>query len=404
MAHRKWVALLCAFLAAGDPAPPCTSAADCEYLGTCLSNGTCACKTGFTGPTCAQLDLAPADPKRAVQWPLGQSFTNETAYGWGFSVVRGDDGWYEGVANVGCYDTKGQVDGTFNVHVRSRDPSGGWEFVRALTPPTSFNPHLVRAPDGRYVLFFRVNDLNNWPACTGVAAGGPPSTIAPYITRDMIAEYLSGSCDGNGVCMFIAVSSAGMSGPWDVKPINITGGGCDDLHKSNPSGLFLQDGRVLIAFRYNLHGEGVSIAVADSVEGPFQAVVRCNYTDGLTTWGEDPFLWQDASDETVHMYYHSYRFQRTGWPSLHAFSKTGDLWNVTQSYTGVGAYSTNVTFSDGSKGVYSRRERPELLFDEQGVPMLFYSAIQEEKAGVGAGDGDEPGFPYSFSLAQPVRR
>lgn len=33
--------------------------------------------------------------------------------------------------------------------------------------PTAFNPHLIRASNGTYILYFRVNDMDDYPACLG---------------------------------------------------------------------------------------------------------------------------------------------------------------------------------------------------------------------------------------------
>jgi hypothetical protein len=65
--------------APSDAAPPldvnvvslgCVDDEDCELLGECRANGVCVCAPGFTGPTCGQLDLAPADAStRGRVWP-----------------------------------------------------------------------------------------------------------------------------------------------------------------------------------------------------------------------------------------------------------------------------------------------------------------------------------------------
>jgi hypothetical protein len=57
------------------------------------------------------------------------------------------------------------------VHLQSRRPDGDFRLVSVLAPPTSFNPHLVIAPDHSYfALYFRVNAVDTLcvlriPAC-----------------------------------------------------------------------------------------------------------------------------------------------------------------------------------------------------------------------------------------------
>ena len=38
------------------------------------------------------------------------------------------------------------------VHVSSTRPDGGYSFVKVMAPATSFNPHLVRSPQGMFAL------------------------------------------------------------------------------------------------------------------------------------------------------------------------------------------------------------------------------------------------------------
>ena len=55
--------------------------------------------------------------------------------------------------------------------------------------PTAFNPHLIRAPNGTFILYYRVNDKGDYAGCLG--ASGPranTSTLRPYIDRDEITH------------------------------------------------------------------------------------------------------------------------------------------------------------------------------------------------------------------------
>lgn len=98
----------------------CVTQDDCELLGECnTATGKCNCFSGFTGPSCAQVDLKPTSATTAAvmaAWPPaggyggGRSDANR-AYGWGFSVApdrSAGSNLLHAIANVGCYgDGKG---------------------------------------------------------------------------------------------------------------------------------------------------------------------------------------------------------------------------------------------------------------------------------------------------------
>ena len=220
----------------------------------------------------------------------------------------------------------------------------------------------------------------------------------------MIAEYLSGSCDGNGVCMFIAVSSAGMSGPWDVKPINITGGGLhDDLHKSSRPGSFCKTAAC------SLHSDTTPsrrkvFPSPSRITSRARSRPSCAATSRrFDNVGEDPFLWQDAS-KTKPFTCIITRTDSRGPAGPHfTLFKTGDLWNVTQSYTGVGAYSTNVTFSDGSKSLFPS-SGPNCFLTSKECQCCFIAPFKRRKLVLVLEIADRPGFPYSFSSPVPPAR
>jgi hypothetical protein len=75
------------------------------------------------------------------------------------------------------------VTGTFSALLSSNKPDRDYTFLKAVTPPTSFNPHMIRAPNGTYLLYFRVNDLDAHPVCTGdPAVKGTPTPLIPACT------------------------------------------------------------------------------------------------------------------------------------------------------------------------------------------------------------------------------
>jgi hypothetical protein len=140
----------------------------------------------------------------------------------------------------------------------------------------------------------------------------------------------------------------------------------------------------------------VAVARAASLRGPFRHLAN------LSTCGEDPFLWQDRRDSSLHMIFHVEDERAYGeWPSLHAFSSDGGLtWGVSASPDRRGAYSTSVLYGEGEPGErFQRRERPELILDLDGRPRWLLSAVMRSDTHQVASYCK---WGYSFSLAQSV--
>ena len=80
----------------------------------------------------------------------------------------------------------------------------------------------------------------------------------------------------------------------------------------------------------------------------------------------------------------------------HAFSRDGVAWTLSATP----AYDYRVAFSDGSATTFSRRERPQLVFDpETGAPTHLINGVQLPRA---AQPGDSQG-DYTYSIIVPLR-
>ena len=55
----------------------------------------------------------------------------------------------------------------------------------------------------------------------------------------------------------------------------------------------------------------------------------------------------------------------------HAWSRDGVEWSEPR----VGAYNTTVVFTDGTSMTCQRRERPQMVQDEHGVPLVMFSGV-----------------------------
>jgi hypothetical protein len=316
------------------------------------------------------------------------------------------------------------------VHVTSKYPDRGFEPAGIFMAPTAFNPHLIQAPNGTYILYFRVNDMDDYAACDGAHSDRVNSTALPtYIDRADIT-HTDPSGEGPGANMYVAWADT-MAGPWRARKVEISGMG--SLHISNPSIALLADHRVMLAYRFNpSHGEQNGFAIAESFLGPFVSSANLTKAPGND---EDPsvhslaiivielatyslqvplravatmcrFLWQEKQDGSLHILYHN------GPRGLHAFSADGTEWR--KSPTNSSAFTLNVNFTDGHIVRLARRERPEILFDTSGAPLFLYNGANTENetlppesigdlAHHAVGESRRRGFGHAFSLVQPVR-
>eukprot|EP00041_Stephanoeca_diplocostata_P018746 m.396028 g.396028 ORF g.396028 m.396028 type:complete len:409 (+) comp21107_c0_seq1:107-1333(+) len=379
----------------------CQSDDDCSLLGTCTS-GKCKCDIGFKGESCAQLDLVPvASLNDGWQWPE-RTVGNVSA--WGFTVVHDTaDGLYHAITDVscGCADPSPVRSCTeftgvlarggyasMLVHMSSTQPTGPWRVEGVVSPPTSFNPQLIRSPSGTFVLIFRVNAVDPQPVCIGNSSQSDPALLrSAYLhicERPGQTNCFHGGDPEHGTNMYVATASQ-MKGPWTVASLSVQGEG--SLHVSNPSLFYPKagtppaaHGKVWMTFRFNSpHGETIGFGTADSVEGPFVAVANLSCSGC-----EDPFLWQ-CSKGYLHMLDHQ------GAVSYMAHSRDGTTWTYPTESSAV-AISVNVSTSGPKPLVLSRRERPSIYFDSDSMqPKVLYN---------GASIKDQNGVHRAFSFAQ----
>jgi hypothetical protein len=360
----------------------CADDGDCEFNGSCHM-ATCACASGWTGPSCGELNFAPVPSLATAElWPTAAAISAGSASAWGFSTPLFDaaDNLYHAFSTVAC--GKDGVVGSgggdsFIVHLVSATPDGGWSLRSAFTPQTTFGPMSARALDGTFVVIFRVNLLLNTSACAGNNTDPmPPSFLAN--SEIPASDLVSGDPEA-GTSIYVA-SAARATGPWTVDRINITGAG--DIHKSNPAITQLPDGRWAMAYRYNPKGGSLNaVALADSFKGPYNCIA--NLTEGMGG-DEDPFFFysnETAGDPPLptgvllgHMIYHNHNF------GYHAFGKLdGSPWRVSPTHSH--AFTLNVTAEDGSTTYLARRERPALRFDEATQkPVALINGVQNASA------------------------
>jgi len=167
--------------------------------------------------------------------------------------------------------------------------------------------------------------------------------------------------------------------PW--KQIEITGSGLDG---TNPSAYVFDNGTALLAYRYNDAdgNERIGLARATHWSGTYSIVHQPLFSESWAV-DEDPYIWRDTRGN-FHMLTHHFHPQG----GFHAFSRDGLDW----TYGGL-AYNVTVEWDDGTKMDMKRRERPELVFDSKGVPLLLFNGVEPNPTLL----------DFSFGMVQPIK-
>ena len=107
---------------------------------------------------------------------------------------------------------------------------------------------------------------------------------------------------------------------------------------------------------------------------------------------EDPFVWLDR-DGHFHALFHKLTDEH---PSAggHAYSRDGWTWTLTDT----AAFTTDVRTDDGATHAFFRRERPHLLFDDDGTtPLALFTSLTNWSSG--APTDTDKAFTFAQSIA-----
>eukprot|EP01060_Flectonema_neradi_P000696 TRINITY_DN10434_c3_g1_i1.p1 TRINITY_DN10434_c3_g1~~TRINITY_DN10434_c3_g1_i1.p1 ORF type:complete len:369 (+),score=70.15 TRINITY_DN10434_c3_g1_i1:42-1148(+) len=357
--------LISALLTKG--AEGCSSNMNCSLNGVCQTDKTCRCNAGWTGDDCGSLNLHGG----VRMWPSAEEGSNVSS--WGISKVTDAKGITHTLVDVACGQSGVFHNDSFVAHLTSNSsaPDASLQKVKQMfSVPFSFGPHMWTHGDLVHAMF-RVNTIpTNWkvPVCPGNTSRSYPGL---YDEQNVIKPPQIEPMPSSGGQPNMWVATTRDMEDWDVKPVHISGR--DGIHVSNPSVTFSKTlQRHVMAFRWNGGQEHVGVAISDSASN----YTHYTYTETLDCGGcEDPFIYEDAQ-KNFHILWHA------GPHGGHSYSMNATSGYVTSSTL---PFTLNVTYANGEKEEFLRRERPALHF-ENGVPKNFYSAVYDKK-----------GFCYSLS-------
>ena len=241
--------------------------------------------------------------------------------------------------------------------------------------PFAHEPNANRGPKGEFILFWSENHYD-MPLCNCSDGSTPGDCKTP--DDPMYYTYMSFSNTPNG--------------PWS-NPVAILG---PKRHMdTNFSPVILKNGSLVGFSRWAVgdvpfSGGRMHLVVASNWKDPTTYIESPHDVfQNLTNGGcEDPFLYLDKNGyyhAILHNLYPNFYGYNCGG---HAFSKDGLQWTY-----GGRAYGNTVQFTDGNSFVFSRRERPHLVFAEDDVtPVALTTSAQY---------GGQY-FDASYTLLQPI--
>jgi len=313
----------------------------------------------------------------------GENLLDEKTSVWCGTTIKADDGRYHFFYSR-MADNCGLLSWTHNSeiwHTSGTSPYGPWSTnATRLLSRFAHGPHIVRGPksEGSPYLLFHIGDANSPPPPLYCKDGfTPPECITdPSKCYKNVSRELEVRAGSHWMGILMANSLTDPA-PW--KDVEIKGNG---LEATNPSAYVFDNGTTLLAYRYNPSGtERIALARADHWTGPYTIVHQPLFKESYAV-DEDPYIWRDTRGN-FHMLTHHFHPQG----GVHAFSSDGLNW----TYGGM-AFGSEVKWDDGTTMSMTRRERPELVFDDSGKPILLFNGACPRPA-----DGD-----FSFGMVQPL--
>lgn len=307
----------------------CSSDWNCSLSGICqLATGKCICDPWAEGEDCSYLRLLPVDKTR-----LGYRHPNYSS--WGGNFLKADGQYHLFMAEINCNNGSSPC-GLSNwgshsqvAHAVSQHPAGPYIRKHLALPMQHHNPTVQLAKDGSWLIY-------------------------------------SIACCGNG--HISAAKAPGPNGPWEIYDTPGV------FSKTNPGPLLWPNGTLSMYYRASAHNVGP--CSSESI-----GFAQCQSLLGNCTDIKNPLFLHTSEDPSVFIDHRgNFHMLTNALPGGckpkkvaggHAWSRDGWNWSEPR----VGAFNTTVIFTDGSNMTCSRRERPQMMLDNQGKPSFLSTGI-----------------------------
>lgn len=326
------------FVKNGQKSVGCTSDLDCSLAGVCLpETNTCLCDAWADGLDCSYLKFQPVNKSR-----LG--YMSECHSSWGGSIVYSpnDQMYHMYVSEILCKS---------DLQARKRCGLSSWETHSRVAVAKSVNidgPYLRNTADDAVLLSpehhnpsIHVSSNREWHLFTISGSTGP-------IERMVSTDY---------------------GKTWSESKVISP--------RQNPGPLLRPDGSTYLYYRADgmdlpsptCSDEGIAMQICPVAQ-------TCHPPNDIPLFGhtgEDPSVFMDHRGN-YHMLFNALpykcvpKYNQGG----HAWSKDGVTWNVNPR---VGAFDTNIQFTDGTGIKCERRERPQMVVGADGKPVALVTGL-----------------------------
>lgn len=300
---------------------------------------------------------------------------------WGASAVAGPDGrwhlfasrWPKSVSFF-HWATRSEI-----IRATADRPEGPYQYAETVLGPrdpacwdgqVTHNP-AIRFHRGKYLLFY--------VGCTYRGAQPQQAGEGGLFSPQWVEAW-----NHKRIGMAVADSP---EGPWERpdQPLLLPRPGkWDAAITSNPAPCLLEDGRVLMIYKSARvpHPEGpyperfhLGMAHADHWSQPFQRLLETplalsSHPDHHL---EDAFLWREENHFALIAKDMTGELTGEAQAGIHATSPDGRSWRLSNPPR---AYSKTVALVDGTKRLFKKRERPQLLL-QGGKPTHLFTAVME---------------------------
>lgn len=350
-----------------------------DFLRTVLAGTTLLSSRAF-GASDAFIDkLLPA--------PRNGGFRMSGYWVWDPSVIKAEDGRYHMFASRWSKDLGfgNWVSNSEIVRAVSDRPEGPYEYVETVLQARgkqyfdgliTHNPRITKYQN-QYLLYY-MGSTYDFPV--------------PQDKEDIWADGRASAAWMNKR-IGLAVADK-IDGPWkrvDQPLLLPRSGKWDASITSNPSPVILPNGEVYLLYKSSSVDTRPPLLLGAAYAkkgyaGPYERlsdepVFSFHSKERMDNDVEDPFVWWSGMQYELIMKDRFGHICGEEGGGLHATSKDGVSWKISQP---VKAYSRHITWEDGSKTLQANFERPFLLFDK-GKPTHLFAAT-----------GSGPG-PYQLS-------